>query len=377
MKTDMRKVLLTLLSIALLASCTKTQAPVEKFSARGADLGWLSEMEHDSMLFFNAEGDTTDCILLLKEAGCNAVRLRVWVNHSTGWSNLPDVLAQAKRVKEAALPLMIDIHYSDFFADPQRQDVPEAWKGDTIMSLKEHVAAHTTEVLQTLKDNGITPTWVQIGNETTYGTLWPYAQLDKPTIDAEAYEPTDSLPEEGLAQWLPYAELSNAGYDAAKAVFPEIICIVHIDNAFIPRVNWFKRFRDAGGKWDMIGLSHYPFTQDTIAPEVMNDLCREDIIALHTTYGCEVMVVEIGTASWIPDSAAQCMRDFREKTDSLEGYAGVFYWEPQVYAGWRPAEYIPLGWGSYGMGAFTEKGTLSEALHILYRKQTEGSTENN
>ena len=139
------------------------------------------------------------------------------------------------------------------------------------------VGAHTIDVLQTLKDAGIEPEWVQIGNEI------------------------------------------------AKQVFPNICCITHVDNAFIPRVPWFKKFREVGGKWDMIGLSHYPFTQDTISPIDMNTLCAEDIRQLHDTFACPVMLTEIGIASWLPDEAEACIRDFRQKTDGMDGYVGVSY----------------------------------------------------
>ncbi len=347
MKTIKHIGLIGLMGLIGLISCSKKAPNYDAPFAKGADVGWLSEMEHDSMLFYNAAGEADDCISILKETGCNAIRLRVWVNHATGWSNLPDVLAMSHRVKDAGLRLMIDLHYSDFFADPQRQDIPHAWQALDLDELCLAVGAHTIDVLQTLKDAGIEPEWVQIGNETTNGMLWPIGALKT---------------ENG---WRNYARLSNCGYEAAKQVFPNICCIIHVDNAFIPRVPWFKKFREVGGKWDMIGLSHYPFTQDTISPIDMNTLCAEDIRQLHDTFACPVMLTEIGIASWLPNEAEACIRDFRQKTDGMDGYVGVFYWEPQVYGGWRPAEYIPLGWGSYPMGAFAE-GKPMQALKALF-----------
>ena len=342
----MKKIVGILGVLCLLASCAKKPVYSAPF-AKGADVGWLSEMERDSMKFYNAEGEEDDCLRVLQQIGCEAIRLRVWVNHSTGWSNLPDVLAMAWRVKDAGMRLMIDLHYSDFFADPSRQDIPAYWKDLNLDEMCLAVAAHTTEVLETLRDANIEPEWVQIGNETTNGMLWPMGLLKT---------------EDG---WRNYARLSNCGYEAAKQVFPNICCIVHVDNAFIPRVPWYKHFREVGGKWDMIGLSHYPFTQDTISWSRMNDLCVEDIKQLHDTFACPVMLTEIGIASWLPEESEACIRDFRNKADGLDGYVGVFYWEPQVYDGWKPAEYVPLGWGSYPMGAF-EAGKPMEALKLLY-----------
>ena len=132
----MKKITLLFTIAILLAACTgKPKSTAQAEWAKGADLSWLSEMEHDGVLFYSADTpDSTsgervsqDCITLLSEMGMNAVRLRVWVNHSTGWSNLPDMLELAQRVSKEGLRLMIDIHYSDFFADPNHQTIPEAW----------------------------------------------------------------------------------------------------------------------------------------------------------------------------------------------------------------------------------------------------------
>lgn len=371
----MKKTILLIAAAAIMMACTK-QEPADETVYRGADFGWLTEMEHDSMPFFNDADQQVDCITLFQEAGMNAVRLRVWVNHQTGWSNLPDVLGVAKRVHAAGLPLMIDFHYSDFFADPQRQDIPEAWRDLNLDEMCLAVGAHTTEVLEALKAEGIEPKWVQIGNETTNGMLWPMAQLDPKEVKEEAYRNPEIMTLETRPEWQIYARLSNSGYEAAKQVFPDVICIIHVDNAFIPRVNWFRRFQAEGGKWDMIGLSHYPFTQDTLTWAQMNDLCKEDVMALHEAFRCPVMVVEIGCKTeWQPEESELCIADYLEKMKDVEGYAGVFYWEPEVYGNWRPAEYIPLGWGSYDMGCMTKDGHLSNAAKLLYNPNNQSNTQ--
>lgn len=365
----MKRILIALAAAALLSSCGKTAneaAPI----ARGADFGWLSEMEHDSMAFFNEEGEATDCIELFKSAGMNAVRLRVWVNHKTGWSNLADVLEMSERVEAAGLPLMIDFHYSDFFADPQRQDIPEAWKEKNLEEMCQAVATHTEEVLTALKERGIEPKWVQIGNETTYGMMWPMGQLNKEQVAADCQRDNGLISKEIRPDWAQYVKLSNAGYDAAKNVFPNVNCIVHVDNAFIPRVNWYGRFKAEGGKLDMIGLSHYPFTQDSLTWQEMNSRCEQNVRDLYEAFHTPVMIAEIGSKTEeLPEESAACLRDFNKRMDGMEGYAGVFYWEPEVYGYWRPAEYIPLGWNAYNMGCMTPDGHLSEAAHILYSNQ--------
>lgn len=349
-----RTLIVSLIALGLL-SC---RSNVSFTPARGVDLGWLSEMEHDSMSFYTESGEAIDCIDLMQDLGADAVRLRVWVNHSTGWCNKEDVLAMARRVKAHGMRLMIDFHYSDYWADPQQQNIPDAWTQLNEEELCLAIGAHTVDVLHALQAEGITPTWVQIGNETTYGMLWPIGRLH---VDPNAPYGSDQ-------HWRTYAHLSNSGYEAVKQVFPHAICITHVDNAFIPRVPWFERFRAAGGKWDMIGLSHYPFTQDSIAPLEMNRRAIANIRALDSVFHCPVMVVEIGTASWLPDSALTVMQDFVAATCNLPGYAGAFYWEPECYGGWRPAEYIPLGWGAYGMGCMTDDGRPTETIRTLLKQ---------
>lgn len=364
----MKKLFVIMLSMLSIMACSKKEEKNSLEKARGCDLGWLSEMENDGSVFVAADGQAGDCMQILKDEGMTAVRLRVWVNHATGWCNLPDVLQMARRVHSLGLDLMIDFHYSDYWADPQTQTIPAAWHDLNLDELCLAVAAHTTEVLETLKADGIEPRWVQIGNETTYGMLWPIAQLSRQAIHDDAQRPAGMLSRERQPGWAEYARLSNAGYEAAKQVFPNVICIVHVDNAFIPRVNWFARFQAEGGKWDMIGLSHYPFTQDTIAPMDMNTLALTDIEQLYEAYGERVMITEVGIKMWQPEAAQACMNDFCERVLACEACAGVFYWEPEVFAGWRPAEYIPLGWNAYDMGAFTDQGQVSDVLRTMLKK---------
>ena len=311
----------------------KTDSPRGSW-ARGCDLSWLSEMEQDGVKFFNDENDANDedCISLLRKEGMNAVRLRVWVNHATGWSNKDDMLALAKRAAKAGQRIMIDIHYSDFFADPNHQTPPAAWRNYDYDMLLEAVREHTLDVLYTLKEEGIKPEWVQIGNETPNGMLWPIAKLNGEATSPDA--------------WERYAGLTTMGYNAAKEAFSDITVIVHIDNAY-ERRDWFwSNLAAHGGKWDMIGLSHYPMMSAWNGGkswQEMNELAEQNIRRLISDWKCPVM----------------------------DSCAGIFYWEPEVYGGWRPQEYIPLGWGSYDMGAFTPDGCPSQVMKILLQSKAE------
>ena len=329
----------------ILTSCYyRTDSPRGSW-AKGCDLSWLSEMEKDSMFGY-------DCIERLRAEGMNAVRLRVWVNHATGWSNKADMLSLAERAAKAGQRIMIDIHYSDFFADPSHQTIPAAWQNYDYETMLEAVREHTLDVLNALKEKGIEPEWVQIGNETPNGMLWPMGRVDK---------------EQG--NWEQYAGFTAMGYKAAKEVFKDIIVIVHVDNAYEQRDWFWKSMSEHGGRWDMIGLSHYPMMSAWNGGkswQEMNELAEENIKRLIRDWHCKVMIAEVGTFANDPTSVS-VMADFIERITAIDSCAGIFYWEPEVYGGWRPAEYIPLGWGSYGMGAFTEEGEPSETLRVMLR----------
>ena len=335
-------ILLALAAISLTACYYKTDSPRGSW-AKGADLSWLSEMEHDSVFDY-------DCIQLLRGMGMNAVRLRVWVNHSTGWSNKEDMLYLAKRAAKAGQRILIDIHYSDFFADPHSQTIPAAWQQYDYPTMLEAVREHTLDVLYALKEEGIKPEWVQIGNETPNGMLWPMGKV-----------------KEAEGHWQEYAGFTTMGYKAAKEAFPDITVIVHVDNAY-ERRDWFwESMKAHGGQWDMIGLSHYPMMSAWNGGkswQEMNELAEENIKRLISDWHCPVIIAEVGTFANNPESEL-VMADFIDRITAIDSCTGIFYWEPQVYGGWRPAEYIPLGWGSYDMGAFTPDGQPSKVMELL------------
>ena len=360
---DMKKLIILAMTAVVLTACYyKTDSPRGSW-AKGCDLSWLSEMEHDGVKFYQpsvVSNQPSDCIELLRGMGMNAVRLRVWVNHKTGWSNKADMLSLAKRAAQAGQRIMIDIHYSDFFADPNHQSIPEAWQGYDYETMCDAVREHTLDVLYALKEEGIKPEWVQIGNETPNGMLWPMGRIKGDGLPVTG----DGLRDEG---WKHYAGFTATGYKAAKEAFPDITVIVHVDNAYEQRDWFWESMKAYGGQWDMIGLSHYPMMSAWNGGkswQEMNELAEENIRRLIGQWHCPVMIAEVGTFANDPESE-MVMADFIERITAIDSCAGIFYWEPEVYGGWRPAEYIPLGWGSYDMGAFTPEGQPSKVMEVL------------
>ena len=326
--------------------------------ARGADVSWCTEMEADGRKFYNADGVETDIFALMKEIGMTAIRLRVWVNPQRfgygAWCDKADVVAKAKRAQVQGLDLLIDFHYSDFFADPGTQTLPLDWTGFTREQVKAAMASHTKDVLQALKDAGIEPKWVQVGNETNSGMVWDYGK-----IDWDKY---------GSDRFVDYAALSNAGYDAVKEILPNAQVIIHIGgahNAADYDCWFFKEFKEAGGKFDMIGLSHYPDYNDwnsDASGTVSNYNAAKSIKALGEQLGVPVIIAETGFSNYDADKASVVMKDLFEKTKNLPQCAGIFYWEPEVDGQWKPSYYNTVGWGAYGMGAFTTDGKPTSAL---------------
>ena len=323
--------------------------------ARGADVSWLSEMENDKKTFKKANGTAADLFAVLKDCGVNAIRLRVWVSPPGGWSGKTDMVALAVRAAKAGLALMVDFHYSDFFADPSRQMVPSAWAGDKndLDKMCTHVADYTTEVLQALKDAGVTPAWIQVGNETRNGMLWPAGQLW-----TDSGEIADGRKH--------FASLYNAGYDAAKAVFPKAVVMPHLNNAYEDNLWWFQQVQAAGAKFDAIALSHYPQAESKYSATQYNQKALEQMKALYNTFKLPIYITEVGVKPAKSD-AASVLQAFMDEAGKMAGCKGGFYWEPEAYGGWKPAVYNNADeiqrltgkretWGPYDQGAFDADG---------------------
>lgn len=299
--------------------------------AKGADVSWLTQMESEGLTFSNKAGVATECMKLLRDdCHVDAIRLRVWVNPTEGWSNTDDVLVKARRAVALGLRVMIDFHFSDTWADPGHQQTPVAWADFDLAKMKNAVAEHVNTMLSKLKAYNVTPEWVQIGNETRTGMLWPLGSIDNGSN---------------------YAELTNAGYDAVKAVFPEAKVIVHIDGgdnlALYTRV--FDYMKANNGKYDMIGMSLYP--ENGKSGESVNK-CISNITSLYNTYGKPVMICEVGMDYEQAEECRDCIAALITKGQATGHLEGIFYWEPQAPVGYN---------GGYNKGCFNN-GTPTVAL---------------
>ena len=304
---------------------------------KGADVGFLQGQERRGVKFHDRNGQERECLELLKnDYQMSAIRMRVWVDPRGGDCDKYALLAMAKRVKALGMDLMVDFHYSDSWADPGKQPIPKAWQDHNFKQMKKDLREHTIDVLTLLKANGIEPRWVQVGNETANGLLWPMGHIEK-------------NPKQ-------YAGFIRAGYDAVKKVFPKAIVIVHLDRGHKQSLyDWnLDIVKKYGGKFDMVGMSLYPYWAMEGHPELNAEDIITDCIAnirhVSEKYKCDVMIVETGFEvdeqhpEKMEEGRRQLSRVIREARTLTGGHCrGVFYWEPQC---------LP---GGYKLGAFNSK----------------------
>lgn len=268
----------------------------------GADISFLPELEARGIKFSD-KGVEKDAISILKDHGFNYIRLRIFNNPAQpkgyspkkGFCDLEHTLQMAKRVKAAGMKLLLDFHYSDYWADPQQQNKPAAWTGKEFNILKDSVQSYTSHVMQQLKNQQTEPDMVQIGNEINHGMIWPEGHINN----------LDSL-----------AQLLYAGFKGVKAVSPRSIIMLHV--ALGGQAEESEFFYDAMKQrnvpFDIIGLSYYPKWHGTL-----EDLTK-NIAELSKKYNKQIMVAEY----------THMKREVNDIAFNVPGGKGIgsFIWEP-------------------------------------------------
>ena len=268
----------------------------------GADISFLPELESRGVHFSDDKGER-DAIAILKDHGFNYIRLRIFndpardsgYSPGKGFCDLAHTLVMARRVKAAGLRLLLDFHYSDYWADPGKQFKPAAWRDADFATLTDSVYFFTRKVIAALKDQGTLPDMVQVGNEINHGMIWPEGSIRHP----------DSL-----------AQLIYAGICGVKAVDPGCPIMLHIalggqnDESHFFIDNMLSR----NVPFDVIGLSYYPRWHGTLSDLKYNvdDLAKQ--------YGKDVIVVEY----------TQFKREVNDIAFSVPGGLGkgTCIWEP-------------------------------------------------
>ncbi|OUD37094.1 arabinogalactan endo-1,4-beta-galactosidase [Flavobacterium sp. FPG59] len=306
--------------------------------AKGADVSWLPQMEATGYRFYDADGKQKDCLQLLKERGMNTIHLRVFVNPSqhkaSGHCSKEETVAMALRAQKTKMRIMIDFHYSDTWADPAKQAKPAAWANLSFDALQNKVYEHTFDVLSALQKAGVTPEWVQVGNEIPGGMLWPDGSTNN---------------------WAQLAQLLNKGYEATKAVNAKIKVIVHVDEGNNnEKFRWFfDKATEHQVKYEVIGLSYYPFWIKKDYSETIADL-QKNLNDMASRYQKEVMVVEVGGVDEQVQNTKELLAATIKAVRAVPNNKGlgVLYWEPQG----------AKSWSGYGLSAWQPDGKPSPAL---------------
>lgn len=322
----------------LLAATALAAAPAAPFYL-GADVSLVGPAPQHSPRLYQEGGRPDEEWAILMRHGWTAYRLRVFVSpvrNDSPNSSLENMIPLARRIKAAGGHLLLCLHLSDGWADPQHQRIPAAWSGLDFPALEAQVEAHTREVIQRLKDADAMPDWVQVGNEITRGTLWPLAQVKVP--GSTEYNPPE--PSDDAVQWDHLTRILKAGIRGVKAAggdHPPRIAI-HIDKGGNwPVTQWFfDHLAAAQVDYDIIAQSYYPpWHHGSLAG------LQQNMHECAARYGKDFMVVETGYGrSAVPDNPdmlwpqtaagrLQYLADVITTVQRAPRGVAVMYWQPE------------------------------------------------
>ncbi len=343
--------------------------------AAGVDVSELDALEANGAIY-REHGTAMSPYVIFRNEGINWMRIRLFVNPSGVGpltNDLPYTIALARKIKANGFHLLLDIHYSDGWADPHQQRTPKAWARYDHMQLVAEVRLYTREAVQCLIAAGAPADMVEIGNEITNGMMWDDGLVSPNSQDE--------------LQWAHFADLLKAGIEGVHgaSVAPRIM--IHIDRG--GDITSSKLFYDnilaRGVQFDVIGLSDYPWWQGPLSQ------LKDNLTFLATSYHKPIIVVETGFP-WVPQSIGvdghnydaqqtesevlhfpatpagqaeyigQLMKIVQQTPEGLG--AGIFYWA----AAWIPnKKWNPPPWSHdwEERALFDEDGNALPALHVL------------
>ena len=344
---------------------------------KGVDLSSVISIENSGVKFYDRSGNEQDVFVTLADAGVNTVRVRIWndpynsqtrENYGGGICDTDCAVRIAERCAAAGLKLLVDFHYSDFWADPGKQKAPKAWQNYTVSQKADAIYDFTYSTLNKLAAAGADIAMVQVGNETTTGMCG---------VMLADYNWSD-------AGWNDLASLFNAGARAVRAFSSKTLVALHFTNPEKTDNMLYlaKMLRQTNVDYDVFATSYYPYWHGTLGN--LTNVLR----SIASTYGKQVVVAETSWVRTLEDSDGFSntigSRDAMGSNVSYEvspagQYAylhdlftavaavpdgkgiGVFYWEPA----WLPVgrdrssnekiwESKGSGWGSKAAGEYDQ-----------------------
>ncbi len=242
-------------------------------SILGADISSLKKSEDYGGIYRTSDGKPRDAVKILRSEGMNWARLRVWVDPADGYHDKAELLEMAKRIRTSQMDLLVDLHYSDTWADPGKQFKPAAWEDLPFDQLVQTVYDYTYDICYSLVEQNTPPAMIQLGNELNSGMLWP---------DGHTWNPPN---------WDNLAQLLTAGYDAVKACSPDTKVMLHLANGGDNGLYrwWFDNITSRGVQFDVIGVSYYSFWHGSLADLQynLNDITArydKDVVVVETAY---------------------------------------------------------------------------------------------
>jgi arabinogalactan endo-1,4-beta-galactosidase len=372
------RLIFIIILVIFLANQSRTQTNLYGTEfIKGADISALLEIEENGGVF-KENGTPKDLLQILKDHGINYIRLRIWHTPAQGYNNLDKTLQMASRIKNSGLKLLLDLHYSDTWADPAHQLKPAAWQNLSFYDLKDSVYQYTRQVITALKNQNTLPDIVQIGNEIICGMLW-----DDGRVCDQFNTPQ---------QWAQLTQLINEGIRGVNESFgigDSVKIMIHID----------RGGDNAGSRWffdnlfahnvefDFIGLSFYPWWHGTL-----NDL-EFNLNDLAQRYSKEIIVVETAypwTLDWFDNTqnivgdTSQLHQGYPATVDGQENFltdlinivlnvpdnkgVGLFYWESE----WISVPPSGSPWENLTLFDFT--GNLLSSISAFDTTQTSVKT---
>lgn len=262
---------------------------------KGMDISTLLEVEKCGGKFYD-KGQEREALSILKDYDVNAVRIRLWNDpyseegepYGAGTNDFKSVAELSKRAKEKGFDILLDYHYSDFWADPGKQFVPKAWRGYSVEELERAVYEYTKKTLLDLKEEELLPDMVQVGNELSNGLLWPYGKVPE-------YDNIARFVSAGIRA---VKEVSDMAL-AEGAISEKILIMIHLDNGGNNALyrEWFDNYIKRGEDFDIIGLSYYPFWHGTF------DMLQNNMHDIAQRFGKELIIAEVSMGHTMEDYA--------------------------------------------------------------------------
>lgn len=314
----------------------------------GGDISLLPEYEQAGALYLDYDGNpiSGDALDFFASQGFDIMRIRLFVDPSNyngpdkdpnACQSLEYITPICKQIVAKGLPLMLDFHYSDTWADPAKQWTPTDWVGLTDDQLYQKIYDYTRQTLLALKAEGVTPDFIATGNEISFGMLWgpwdaPASSLKKCFINSNA-------------NWPRFTTLLKQAGKACREVCPHARIVLHTERVDQVSVqdNFYNKMKEAGVDYDIIGLSYYPYFHGDLSKlqaalsSLRNKFADKEVMVVETGYPYKWAVP--GTTydyTWKYPYSDAGQKDFTAALVGLlkgfDNVTGVIWWWPEYNA---------------------------------------------